>query len=71
MEVYLMKSKFATMTKEELRAYVLANKTDKEAFYILADRLKEDSQNSPWYPYPNSKETISVMEKAIQDKIDA
>lgn len=65
-----MKSKFATMTTEELRAYVLAHKTDKEAFYILADRLKENNQNSPWHPYPNTKESISIMERTIQEKIN-
>lgn len=65
-----MKSKFATMTKKELRAYVLANKNDQEAFYILIDRLKEDSRNSPWHPYPKNRESISEMERVIQEKIN-
>ncbi len=62
--------RFAIAYFSDIPAYVLANKTDKESFYILADRLKENSQNSPWYPYPNSKETISIMERAIQEKIN-
>ena len=65
-----MKPNFETMTKEELKAYVLANKNDKEAFYKLADRFKEDNQNSPWYPCPTTPETISIMEQAIQSKLD-
>jgi hypothetical protein len=70
MEVYPMTPHFETMTKEELKAYVLANKSDKEAFYKLADRLKADNQDSPWYPYPATPETVSLMEQAIQDKLD-
>ncbi len=31
---------FQTMSQTELRAYVLANREDTEAFYALADRLK-------------------------------
>jgi hypothetical protein len=64
-----MKPDFDTMSKQELKAYVLVNKSDKEAFYILADRLKEDNQDSPWYPYPATPEAISIMEKAVQEKI--
>lgn len=36
----------------------------------MTNRLKEDSENSPWHPYPNTKESISVMEKAIEEKIN-
>ncbi len=34
------KPNFQTMSQAELRAYVLANREDTEAFYALADRLK-------------------------------
>ncbi|MGK7883657.1 MAG: hypothetical protein AB4057_03405 [Crocosphaera sp.] len=34
------KPNFQTMTQAELRAYVLANREDTEAFYALADLLK-------------------------------
>lgn len=70
MEVYCMKPDFDAMSKQELRAYVLAHKNDKEAFYTLADRLKEDNQDSPWYPYPATPEAIAIMEKAVQEKIN-
>lgn len=64
-----MKPDFEAMSKQELKAYVLANKSDQEAFYRLADRLKEDNKDSPWYPYPATPEAISIMEKAVQEKI--
>jgi hypothetical protein len=69
MEVYRMKPDFEAMSKQELKAYVLAHKSDQEAFYRLADRLKEDNQDSPWYPYPATPEAIAIMEKAVQEKI--
>lgn len=58
---------FQRMSKEELKAYVLAHKEDTEAFYALADRLNTDNQDVPWYPCPNTPEAIAIMEKAIED----
>ena len=43
-----MKQNFDKMTKAELRAYVLANRKDKEAFYALADRIYANP-NPKWY----------------------
>ncbi len=37
----MSKLNFDTMTKSELRAYVLANRHDREAFYIFADRVRK------------------------------
>lgn len=64
-----MKPNFDAMSKEELKAYVLTHKSDTEAFYKLADRLKADNQDSPWYPYPKTPEEIALMEKAIQERV--
>ena len=64
-----MKPDFNTMSKAELKAYVLAHKDDTEAFYIFVDRLKADNQDSTWYPCPKTPDEISVMEKALQERI--
>ena len=64
-----MKLDFQRMSKAELKAYVLAHKQDTEAFYALADRLKADNQDVPWYPSPTTPEGIAVMEQAIQEHL--
>ncbi|PMB00196.1 hypothetical protein CEN40_10490 [Fischerella thermalis CCMEE 5205] len=37
----MTKPDFSQMTKQELRAYVLANRDDLEAFYAYVDRMKQ------------------------------
>ncbi len=66
-----MKIDFQRMSKEELKAYVLTHKEDTEAFYALADRLKIDNQDVPWYPSPTTPENIAIMEQAITEKLQA
>lgn len=38
----MTKANFQAMTKQELRAYVLEHRDDQEAFYALADKLREE-----------------------------
>ncbi|MFK0732145.1 MAG: DUF6887 family protein [Gloeotrichia echinulata GP01] len=38
----MSKPNFQTMTKQELRAYVLEHRDDQEAFYALTDKLREE-----------------------------
>ncbi|MBD2432735.1 MAG: hypothetical protein C4323_10560 [Mastigocladus sp. ERB_26_2] len=37
----MTKPDFSQMTKQELRAYVLAHRDDLEAFYAYVDRMKQ------------------------------
>jgi hypothetical protein len=46
-----MKPDFNTMSKDELRQYVITHQGDKDAFYQYVDRLKS---NSSGQVYPNS-----------------
>jgi hypothetical protein len=69
MEIYSMKIDFQRMSKEELKAYVLTHKEDTEAFYALADRLKTDNQDVPWYPSPTTPEAMAIMEQAMTEKL--
>ena len=64
-----MSLNFAEMDIRSLRAYVLDNRNDDEAFYVLADRLKASSVSSVVYPCPDSLENLAIMEKAIQEKL--
>jgi hypothetical protein len=65
-----MKPDFDTMSIAELRTYLLAHRTDDEAFYKLADRLELNSDNSELYPMPDTSENIAIMEAAIQGQVE-
>jgi hypothetical protein len=54
-----MKVDFQAMSKSELRAYVLANRQDKEAFEALADRIYA-SPNFQWHQ-PEETEIFSEL----------
>ncbi|MGV0025380.1 DUF6887 family protein [Phormidesmis priestleyi] len=64
-----MKPNFDAMSKSELRAYVIANRGDREAFYKLVDRLKIDNQNTKWNLFPQTSEDFAKTEEAIRIKI--
>lgn len=59
----MTKPNFDTMSKAELRAYVINHQDDREAFYALVDRLTAQS-NSVVYPASMTPEEIhqSVLE---------
>jgi hypothetical protein len=38
----MTKANYQGMTKQELRAYVLEHRDDREAFYALTDKLREE-----------------------------
>jgi hypothetical protein len=62
-----MKPDLESMSRAELRAYIIANPKDKEAFYFWADGAKPIS---PIYPAANTPEEIAEMERIIQAKIE-
>lgn len=64
-----MNLNFAEMDIPSLRSYVLDNRNDDEAFYVLADRLKASSVSSTVYPCPDTPENLAIMEHAIQEKL--
>ncbi len=59
---YQMKTNFETMTKTELRAYVLAHKEDEEALRVLLSR-----RGGIKYNFTDSKEQVKNL---IQQKIE-
>jgi len=64
-----MKPYFDNMSIAELRAYLLANRSDDEAFYKLVDRFEARSENATLYPCPDTPENIATMEAAIQEYV--
>jgi hypothetical protein len=61
-----MKTDFNTMTKAELRAYVLAHRDDRDAFQALADRVYAN-QNPQWYQ-PEETDEIADLLASTQTK---
>ncbi len=61
----MMKPNFETMSKAELRAYVIAHQDDREAFYALADRISANSSN---VKYPASM-TPEEIHQAVLERI--
>lgn len=57
------------MSTDELRAYFLSHRDDDEAFYVLADRLEASSEDSELYPFPDTPDTIAIMETAIRERV--
>ncbi len=65
----LMKPNFETMTRKELKDYVLAHRDDQEAVDLLMSRRSPDSQ-AVWYDASLSQTQIKeILEKKIQGKI--
>ena len=64
-----MKPDFETMSKTELRAYVLGHRNDREAFFKLVDRFKADSKDQVIHPFPKSLEEVATVHKLVEEKI--
>jgi putative heme degradation protein len=69
MDIFDMKPNFDTMSKAELRAYVLAHRNDQEAFHKLVDRFKADSKNQVRHPFPQSLEDLARVQELIQEAV--
>ncbi|MDJ0733957.1 MAG: hypothetical protein QNJ47_07725 [Nostocaceae cyanobacterium] len=61
----MSKPNFDTMSKAELRTYVIAHQDDQEAFYALVDRLTAN-KSSVKYPASMTPEEIN---KAVLEQI--
>jgi hypothetical protein len=64
-----MKPNFETMTRQELKVYVLTHRDDKEAIDLLMSRRSPDSE-AFWYDASTSPaETKEILRKKIQGKL--
>lgn len=64
-----MKPDFNTMTKSDLRAYVIANPDDKAAFQAFVDRFTSEAP-SETFDIPNSTNEIQDVERLIKQKLE-
>jgi hypothetical protein len=63
-----MNSDFASMTKVQLRAYLVAHPDDQEAFYAFVDRFTAQA-SSETHGMPQTQSDIEAMTKLIQQKV--
>lgn len=63
-----MKVNFNTMTKTELRAYLVEHPNDKNAFQAFVDRYTSEA-SSPTYSMAQSREEIQEVDNLIRQKL--
>ena len=64
-----MRPNFETMTRQELKAYVLAHRDAREAIDLLMSRRSPDS-DAVWYDASTSPaQTKEILRKKIQGKL--
>ena len=54
------------MSRQELRAYVLAHREDDDAIEAL---IKRGNPNSAKYPFPQTEEDLREMEEILKRKL--
>jgi hypothetical protein len=64
----VIKLDFNTMTKKELRAYVIAHPSDKDAFSIFVDRFTAKA-SSETFAMPQSVNEFQDIDRLIKQKL--
>jgi hypothetical protein len=62
----MMKPDFSKMSRQELRAYILAHREDDEAIEAL---IRMGNHNSPTYPFPQTDDDLRAMEEILRQKL--
>lgn len=62
----MMKPDFSKMNRQELRAYILANREDDEAISALIQR---GNPNTPKFPFPKNDADLKAMQEILRDKL--
>jgi hypothetical protein len=64
-----MQAKFSTMTKGELRAYVIAHPDNKAAFHAFVDRFTAEASPET-FDIPKSNAEVEEVERLIKQKLE-
>jgi hypothetical protein len=57
-----------SLTKAELRAYVISHPEDKDAFHVFVDRFTSEASPET-FPVPQSQAEVEEVEKSIRQKV--
>ena len=63
-----MNPNFKSMSKKELRAYLVAHPNEQEAFYAFVDRFTADAPTET-FAMPKSQTEIEEINTLIQQKV--
>jgi hypothetical protein len=63
-----MKPNFLTMTKTQLRAYLVSHPNDQDAFHAFVDRFT--AQASETFAMPKSQSEVEAVADLIQKKVE-
>ena len=65
-----MKPNFKSMTRQELKAYVLKHREDIEALNVLISRRSPDEE-ATWYNFADNKQvTEAILQQKINQQIE-
>ena len=64
----MMKPNFDTMTRREIRDYILQHREDDDAIEAL---INKGNPNSPTYKFPQTDEDLQEMEAILKQKINS
>jgi hypothetical protein len=62
----MMKPDFSKMTRQELRAYILAHREDDDAIAAL---IKRANPNGSKFPFPKTDADLKEMQEILRDKL--
>ncbi len=65
----MIKPDFSTMTKSELRTYVIAHPADKTAFHAFVDRFTSEASPET-FDIPQSNAEFEEVETLIRQKLE-
>ncbi|ACK65518.1 conserved hypothetical protein [Rippkaea orientalis PCC 8801] len=65
----MMQPNFSTMTKRELRAYVVAHPDDQAAFHAFVDRFTAEASPET-FDIPKSNAEVEEVERLIKQKLE-
>jgi hypothetical protein len=68
LEVPVIKPDLKSVTKAELRAYVVAHPEDKDAFRIFVDRFTSDAPPET-FAVPQSETEVAEIDNLIQQRV--
>ena len=64
----MMKPNFDTMTRKEIREYILLHREDDDAIEAL---INKGNPNSPTYKFPQTDEDLREMEAILKQKLNS
>jgi hypothetical protein len=66
-DLIMMKPNFDTLTRQQIREYVLQHREDDDAIEAL---INKGNPNSPTYKFPQTDEDLREMEAILKQKLE-